>query len=127
MRTRSASSELGHFAATRLSATIACAVGSTQPEVPGFQGHDFNVRFRSLFRRPIFAMTVLIWFLASFPQPPVGAVEPAINYSLAAIIGKAIAPLLSPLGFNWQIAVALIPGMAAREVAVAALGTVYAI
>ena len=75
----------------------------------------------------IFAMMVLIWFLASFPQPPEGATEPAINYSLAAIVGKAIAPLLSPIGFNWQIAVALIPGMAAREVAVAALGTVYAI
>jgi ferrous iron transport protein B len=75
----------------------------------------------------IFAMMVLIWFLASFPQPPVGAEGPAINYSLAAIIGKAIAPLLAPIGFNWQIAVALIPGMAAREVAVAALGTVYAI
>jgi ferrous iron transport protein B len=75
----------------------------------------------------IFAMMVLIWFLASFPQAPAGAVEPAINYSLAAIIGNAIAPLLAPLGFNWQIAVALIPGMAAREVAVAALGTVYAI
>jgi ferrous iron transport protein B len=75
----------------------------------------------------IFAMMVLIWFLASFPQAPAGAVEPSINYSLAAIIGKAIAPLLAPLGFNWQIAVALIPGMAAREVAVAALGTVYAI
>jgi ferrous iron transport protein B len=75
----------------------------------------------------IFAMMVLIWFLASFPQPPVGAQDAAINYSLAAIIGKAIAPLLAPLGFNWQIAVALIPGMAAREVAVAALGTVYAI
>jgi ferrous iron transport protein B len=75
----------------------------------------------------IFAMMVLIWFLASFPQPPDGAVEPAINYSLAAIIGKFIAPLLAPVGFNWQIAVALVPGMAAREVAVAALGTVYAI
>jgi ferrous iron transport protein B len=75
----------------------------------------------------IFAMMVLIWFLASFPQPPVGAQDPAISYSLAAIIGKAIAPLLEPVGFNWQIAVALIPGMAAREVAVAALGTVYAI
>jgi ferrous iron transport protein B len=75
----------------------------------------------------IFSMMVLIWFLASFPQAPVGAEGPAINYSLAAIIGKAIAPLLAPLGFNWQIAVALIPGMAAREVAVAALGTVYAI
>ncbi|MGV7214233.1 ferrous iron transporter B [Bradyrhizobium sp. UFLA05-112] len=75
----------------------------------------------------IFSMMVLIWFLASFPQPPAGAADPAINYSLAAILGKAIAPLLAPVGFNWQIAVALIPGMAAREVAVAALGTVYAI
>jgi ferrous iron transport protein B len=75
----------------------------------------------------IFAMMVLIWFLASFPQAPASAEGPAINYSIAAIIGKAIAPLLAPLGFNWQIAVALIPGMAAREVAVAALGTVYAI
>lgn len=75
----------------------------------------------------IFSMMVLIWFLASFPQPPAGATEPAIDFSLAAMIGKALAPLLAPVGFNWQIAVALIPGMAAREVAVAALGTVYAI
>jgi ferrous iron transport protein B len=75
----------------------------------------------------IFSMMVLIWFLASFPLPPAGAEGPAINYSLAAIIGKAIEPFLLPVGFNWQIAVALIPGMAAREVAVAALGTVYAI
>jgi ferrous iron transport protein B len=75
----------------------------------------------------IFAMMVLIWFLASFPQPPAGADQPAINYSLAAWIGHALEPLLGPVGFNWQIAVALIPGMAAREVAVAALGTVYAI
>ena len=75
----------------------------------------------------IFSMMVLIWFLASFPQPPADAADPAINYSLAAVIGKALEPLLAPVGFNWQIAVALIPGMAAREVAVAALGTVYAI
>src|SRR6201993_575937 len=75
----------------------------------------------------IFSMMVLIWFLASFPQPPAGVEDPAINYSLAAMIGNAVAPLLAPVGFNWQIAVALIPGMAAREVAVAALGTVYAI
>jgi ferrous iron transport protein B len=75
----------------------------------------------------IFSMMVLIWFLASFPRPPAGAIDPAIDYSLAAMIGKAIAPALAPIGFNWQIAVALIPGMAAREVAVAALGTVYAI
>jgi ferrous iron transport protein B len=75
----------------------------------------------------IFSMMVLIWFLASFPLPPAGATDPAINYSFAAMIGRALEPLLMPIGFNWQIAVALIPGMAAREVAVAALGTVYAI
>jgi len=75
----------------------------------------------------ILAMMVLIWFLASFPQPPEGATEPAIDYSIAAWVGKTLEPLLAPVGFNWQIAVALIPGMAAREVAVAALGTVYAI
>ena len=75
----------------------------------------------------IFSMMVLIWFLASFPRPPAGAVEPAINFSLAAMIGRWIEPILAPVGFNWQISVALVPGMAAREVAVAALGTVYAI
>ena len=75
----------------------------------------------------ILAMMILIWLLASFPQPPDGATGPAINYSLAAIIGHAIEPLTAPLGFNWQINVALIPGMAAREVAVGALGTIYSI
>ena len=75
----------------------------------------------------IFSMMVLIWFLASFPRPPAGATEPAIDFSLAAMLGRWIEPLLAPVGFNWQISVALIPGMAAREVAVASLGTVYAI
>jgi ferrous iron transport protein B len=75
----------------------------------------------------IFAMMVLIWFLASFPRPPEGASGPAIEYSLAAILGRALEPLTRPIGFDWHINVALIPGMAAREVAVAALGTVYAI
>ncbi len=75
----------------------------------------------------IFSMMVLIWFLASFPQPPEGATGPAIDYSLAAWFGHLLEPVLAPIGFNWQINVALIPGMAAREVAVAALGTVYAI
>ncbi len=75
----------------------------------------------------IFSMMVLIWFLASFPRPPAGATDPAISYSFAAMLGRIIHPLLAPIGFNWQISVALIPGMAAREVAVAALGTVYSI
>ncbi|MFL6950546.1 MAG: ferrous iron transporter B, partial [Xanthobacteraceae bacterium] len=54
----------------------------------------------------LFSMMVLIWFLASFPRPPEGAQEPAINFSLAAMIGNAVQPVLAPLGFNWQISVA---------------------
>ncbi len=75
----------------------------------------------------IFGMMVLIWVLATFPRPPAGATEPGIFYSFAAMIGRFIEPVLAPIGFNWQISIALVPGMAAREVAVAALGTVYAI
>ncbi len=75
----------------------------------------------------ILSMMILIWFLSSVPGAPEGASEPAINYSIAGQVGHAIAPVLEPIGFNWQIAIALIPGMAAREVAVAALGTVYAV
>lgn len=75
----------------------------------------------------IFSMMVLIWVLSSFPTAPANATMPDIYYSLAAMIGRFIEPLLAPIGFNWQISVALVPGMAAREVAVAALGTVYSI
>jgi ferrous iron transport protein B len=75
----------------------------------------------------IFAIMVILWGLATFPGAPEGASLPAINYSFAGMLGHALAPVLEPIGFNWQISVALIPGMAAREVAVAALGTVYAL
>ncbi|HTR88157.1 MAG TPA: ferrous iron transporter B [Reyranella sp.] len=75
----------------------------------------------------ILSMMILIWALASFPLPPEGATGPAINYSIAAMLGHALQPVMAPLGFNWQINVALIPGMAAREVAVGSLGTIYSI
>jgi len=75
----------------------------------------------------ILVLTVLLWFLASFPAPPAGATGPAIQYSLAGKIGQLLAMVLSPIGFNWQISIALVPGMAAREVVVGALGTVYAL
>jgi ferrous iron transport protein B len=75
----------------------------------------------------IASMMVLIWFLSSFPSAPVGATGPAIDYSFAGMLGHALQPLMAPIGFTWQMVVALIPGMAAREVAVAALGTVYAV
>ena len=75
----------------------------------------------------ILALVVLLWALASFPAPPAGVTGAAIEYSLAGQIGRALEPLFAPIGFNWQICVALIPGLAAREVAVGALGTVYAL
>jgi ferrous iron transport protein B len=75
----------------------------------------------------ILAMTILLWVLASFPAPPPGAVGPAIDYSLAGRLGHAMTAVFAPLGFNWQICIALIPGMAAREVVVSSLATVYAL
>jgi len=75
----------------------------------------------------ILTMMVLLWLLSSFPGAPEGATEPPIYYSVAGMIGRALEVILAPIGFNWQIAIALVPGMAAREVAVGALGTVYAL
>ena len=75
----------------------------------------------------IFALTVLLWVLLSFPAAPPDATMPAIDYSFAGRIGHALAVLFAPLGFNWQICIALIPGLAAREVAVSSLATVYAL
>jgi len=75
----------------------------------------------------LLALTVLLWFLSSFPAPPDGATQPPIDYSFAGHIGKWMAVVFAPIGFNWQICVALIPGLAAREVAVSSLATVYAL
>ena len=77
--------------------------------------------------RIILPLMVLVWAASTFPYPPEGATGPAIDYSLAGVLGHALEPLFAPIGFNWQMVIALIPGMAAREVAVAALGSVYAV
>jgi ferrous iron transport protein B len=74
----------------------------------------------------LLTLMVVLWFLASFPTPPPGATHPAITYSFAGRLGSGLELLFAPIGFNWQICVALVPGLAAREVAVGALGTVYA-
>ena len=106
-------------------------------ELPDYQWPNLrNLAFGLVERAQIFlarvggiilALMVLLWFLSSFPAPPPGATGPAIEYSFAGQLGHALAVVLAPIGFNWQISIALIPGMAAREVAVAALGTVYAL
>jgi ferrous iron transport protein B len=75
----------------------------------------------------ILALTILLWFLLTFPGAPEGYTGAAIDYSFAGRIGHAMTTFFSPLGFNWQICIALIPGLAAREVAVSSLATVYAL
>ena len=69
----------------------------------------------------IFTVSVALWFLASFP------VGQGIAGSFAGRIGAVLETLLRPIGFNLQMSIAIVPGMAAREVAVGALGTVYAV
>ncbi len=74
----------------------------------------------------ILLLTILIWFLASFPLPSSG--EPIqIEKSFAGILGGYLSQVLGSIGFNWQICISLIPGMVAREVAISALGTVYSL
>ncbi|MYN26585.1 ferrous iron transporter B [Duganella levis] len=75
----------------------------------------------------ILTLMVLLWFLSSFPGAPEGATHPPIYYSLAGLLGRGLEYIFAPIGFNWQICIALVPGLAAREVAVGALGTVYAL
>jgi ferrous iron transport protein B len=75
----------------------------------------------------ILALTVLMWCITHYPLPPQDAVGPAIDYSFAGYLGRAAHVVFSPLGFNWQITLALIPAFAARETAVTALATVYAV
>ena len=75
----------------------------------------------------ILALTVLLWFMLSFPAAPENATMPAIDHSYAGKLGHAMTIIFAPLGFNWQICIALIPGMGAREVAVASLATIYAL
>ncbi|MFM2051252.1 MAG: hypothetical protein RL682_1743 [Pseudomonadota bacterium] len=78
----------------------------------------------------IFSLMVVLWFLSTFPGPPADwdiSQGPAIQYSLAGMLGHALQVVFAPIGFNWQISIALVPGLAAREVAVGALGTVYSL
>lgn len=75
----------------------------------------------------IFALSIVLWVLVTFPAAPAESVRPAIEYSFAAMLGQILLPVFEPLGFTWEMCVAMIPGMAAREVVVSALGTVYAV
>lgn len=75
----------------------------------------------------IFAATVVLWLMLTYPKVPIDSPMSQVDYSAAGRIANVIEPVVAPIGFNRDIALALIPAMAAREVAVAALATTYAI
>lgn len=87
-------------------------------------------RVRAFLRRAgtiILYAAIGLWSLAQYPKAPAGASEADIYYSFAGILGRYLQIIFEPLGFNWEMSIALIPGMAAREVAIGAMGTVYAL
>jgi ferrous iron transport protein B len=75
----------------------------------------------------ILASTIILWVLLSFPKTDPASGISQIDYSIAGRIANGLEPVVAPIGFNRDIALALVPAMAAREVAVSALATVYAI
>ncbi len=111
------------------------AKGASQPllmEMPTYKLPDvrefllgLGSRIAIFLRRAgtiIFAVSILLWLLATTPTTANG-----LRGTFAGMIGGVLEPILRPIGFNLEISIALVPGMAAREVAVGALGTVYAI
>lgn len=106
-------------------------------ELPKYQSPNIRFVLTGLYERAriflrragtiILVSTIILWVLAVYPAAPIGATEPAISYSFVGMIGSALEVIFAPIGFNWEISVALVPGMAAREVAIAALGTVYSL
>lgn len=106
-------------------------------ELPKYQAPNIRFVLTGLFERArifirragtiIFVSTALLWLLAIYPNAPAGSNEPDIAYSFVGIIGGWLEVIFAPIGFNWEISVALVPGMAAREIAIAALGTVYSL
>lgn len=74
----------------------------------------------------ILAATVVLWALTQVPRTPVGE-PPPIDDSAIGRIGQAIEPAIEPLGFDWRIGIGLVTSLAAREVMVGALGTIYGV
>jgi ferrous iron transport protein B len=114
--------------------------GAVEPfmmELPAYKTPDLRSVLMNLWLRArifieragriILPLMIVVWVLSTFPYPPEGATGPAIDYSFAGMLGHALEPIFRPIGFTWEMVIALIPGMAAREVAVAALGSVYSI
>jgi len=75
--------------------------------------------------RIIFAVTIVLWTLAQFPRTESG--PPDVEQSALGRIGHVIEPVIEPLGFDWRVGVGLVTSLAAREVIVGTLGTIYGV
>lgn len=75
----------------------------------------------------ILAMSLVVWTVSSFPRAPEGSEVPPLEYSLAGRAGKALEPALRPCGFDWRLGVALVSGLAAKEVVVSSLATIHGV
>lgn len=103
-------------------------------ELPAYQWPDRRSLVIGLWERAviflrrvgtiILALTIVMWALYTIPSPR--SAEPGKARSLAGELGHALHYVFAPIGFNEEISFALVPGMAAREVVVSALGTAYA-
>lgn len=104
-------------------------------ELPSYQWPDLRSLAIGLYERAmiflrrvgtiILALTIIMWALYTIPSPRAGRQGTSIERSLAGELGHALQYVFAPIGFNADISIALVPGMAAREVVVSSLGMVY--
>ena len=128
----------GFFAACGTAWLLKSAVLKSKPapfvlQLPAYRWPTIrSLAFRLIDRAKIFlrragtvilVTTIVLWFLASVPYQD--GEPPPIGDSLAGSIGRTIEPLVEPLGLNWKIGIGLITSLAAREVIVGTLGTIY--
>ena len=74
----------------------------------------------------ILSISIVLWFLSSYPKQPAGALSSTqLRQSFAGDMGRIIEPIIKPLGFDWKMGIGIISSFAAREVFVSAMGTVY--
>lgn len=112
--------------------------GSTQPlvmELPTYKLPVWRDYFLGIVQKAwaflkragtiIFVVSVTLWFLVTFPQA--NGQAPELANSFAGMIGSVLYPIFQPVGFNLAMVIALVPGLAAREVAVGGLATIYAV
>ncbi|HIB72930.1 MAG TPA: ferrous iron transport protein B [Candidatus Marinimicrobia bacterium] len=104
-------------------------------EMPPYRMPILRSVFRQVFIRAklflfnagkiIMAISIILWFLASFPKTDNRGEQTTIHNSFAGKIGHAIEPVIQPLGFDWKVGIALITSFAAREVFVSTMATIY--